>query len=128
MGEGFVAGAAVWTPAPADTNEAYLLATIKSVEDDGKTCVCSGEGPDRTLKTAELVLANPPGLSAPDNAYLIHISEGEPPPTSNVASAPPPTLHKLPPPSELKPVPSAPPRCAWQRPFLPTCVRGSPRI
>ena len=70
-----VEGAAVWAKAPSDSAAAFLLGTVKAVSGDGKSCTVAGEGGERTVQMADVVLANPPNLVAPDNAYLIYINE-----------------------------------------------------
>ena len=90
MVSGVVVGASVWSAAPAtSTDEAYVAGTVKSIDGDGKSCVVEEGGQDRTVKVADVSLANPPGMVAPDNAYLIHISEGARPPARGGRPLPP---------------------------------------
>ena len=69
-------GAVVWVKDPAkDSTAAFVKASIvKFTEGRGYT-VKMPSGEDKTVRAVDCAQANPEGMSAPDNCYLIHISE-----------------------------------------------------
>lgn len=69
-------GAAVWIKDPVkDSEEAFVKATVvKFTEGRGYT-VQMADGKEKTVRALDCSMSNPDGMSAPDNCYLIHISE-----------------------------------------------------
>ena len=69
-------GAVVWVKDPAkDSTAAFVKASVvKFTEGRGYT-VAMPNGEQKTVRAVDCAQANPDGMSAPDNCYLIHISE-----------------------------------------------------
>jgi myosin heavy subunit len=69
-------GAVVWIKDPAKESKVGFLRgeVVKFTEGRGYT-VKTSDGNEKTVRPVDCAQANPDGLSAPDNCYLIHISE-----------------------------------------------------
>ncbi len=69
-------GAVVWVKDPAkDSTEAFVKATVtKFTEGRGYTVSMPG-GAEKVVRAIDCSQANPDGMTATDNCYLIHISE-----------------------------------------------------
>ena len=68
-------GAIVWIKDPTkDSAEAFVKATVVKFT-EGRGYTVTHEGKERTVRAVDCAQANPDGMSAPDNCYLIHISE-----------------------------------------------------
>ena len=69
-------GASVWIKDPTkDSTEGFIKATVvKFTEGRGYT-VTTTDGKERVVRAVDCAQSNPDGMSAPDNCYLIHISE-----------------------------------------------------
>ena len=69
-------GAVVWIKDPAkDSTEAFVKATVSKFTEGRGYTVKTTDGKERTVRAVDCAQANPDGMSAPDNCYLIHISE-----------------------------------------------------
>ena len=68
-------GATVWIKEAAkDSQEAFVKATIVKFT-EGRGYTVNADGKEKTVRAVDVGQANPDGMSAPDNCYLIHISE-----------------------------------------------------
>ena len=69
-------GAVVWIKDPAkDSTEAFVKATVTKFTEGRGYTVTTPDGKEKTVRAVDCAQANPDGMSAPDNCYLIHISE-----------------------------------------------------
>ena len=68
-------GLAVWVrAATADGPEAFVLGSVAAADGE-EVIVTVPTGGTRVLHVSDCMPANPPGMTAPDNAQLIHLSE-----------------------------------------------------
>jgi myosin heavy subunit len=69
-------GAIVWIKDPAkDSKVSFVKATVTKFTEGRGYTVKMSDGKERTVRAVDCAQANPDGMSAPDNCYLIHISE-----------------------------------------------------
>jgi len=69
-------GSTVWIKDTVkNSTEAFVKATVASFTPGKGYAVKSADGKERSVRAVDCARANPDGMSAPDNCYLIHISE-----------------------------------------------------
>jgi len=69
-------GATVWIKdTKKESAEAFVQATVGGFKEGRGYTVVAADGTERTVRAVDCAHANPDGLTAPDNCYLIHISE-----------------------------------------------------
>jgi len=69
-------GAIVWVKDPQkDSTAAFVKATVTKFTEGRGYTVKMPDGSEKISRAVDCAMANPEGMSAPDNCYLIHISE-----------------------------------------------------
>ena len=69
-------GAVVWIKDPAkDSQVGFIKATVQKFTEGRGYTVKTLDGQEKTVRPVDAAQANPDNMSAPDNCYLIHISE-----------------------------------------------------
>ena len=69
-------GAIVWVKDPQkDSTAAFVKATVAKFTEGRGYAVTMPDGSEKNVRAVDCAQANPEGMSAPDNCYLIHISE-----------------------------------------------------
>ena len=73
---GIPEGSIVWIKdAVKDSQEAFVKATVVKFTEGRGYLVSQADGKEKTVRALDCSMSNPDGMSAPDNCYLIHISE-----------------------------------------------------
>ncbi len=68
-------GSAVWIKDPQkDSQLSFVKGEVKKYT-EGRGYTVQYDGKEKVVRAADVSHANPDGMSAPDNCYLIHISE-----------------------------------------------------
>ena len=69
-------GSAVWIKDPdKGSTEAFIKSSVKSFLPGRGYTVTMPDGKEKMLRPVDVAMANPEGMTQPDNCYLIHISE-----------------------------------------------------